>query len=60
MLRFACSPNGDRYEGEYRDGVRHGKGTLTKLDGTYEVREYRGGRRSGGSYRDPDEPVDFF
>ena len=48
------------YEGEYRDGVREGKGTLTKLDGTYEVREYTDGRRSGLSFRDPDEPEDFF
>ena len=36
-------PNGDRYEGEYRNGVRQGTGSYTYANGAKYVGEYKDG-----------------
>ena len=39
--------NGARYEGDWRDGKRHGKGVFTKPDGYRYEGEYRAGKAHG-------------
>ncbi len=34
VARYA---DGSRYEGEFREGLRHGRGSFSWADGTYEV-----------------------
>ena len=44
-------PDGTRYEGEYRNGKRHGQGILTMPDGT----RYEGAFRDGKPVDDGDD-----
>jgi len=40
-----------KYVGEFKDGLRHGQGTLTLIDGSKYVGEFKDGRRHGqGTY----------
>jgi hypothetical protein len=39
--------NGDKYEGEWKDGNTHGKGTFTWADGDKYVGEYKDGMKHG-------------
>ena len=46
--------NGKRYEGEFRDGKRHGHGTSTTADGSRYEGEFRDGKLHGhGTYTGP-------
>ncbi|HIC77131.1 MAG TPA: hypothetical protein EYO89_04605, partial [Candidatus Dadabacteria bacterium] len=49
-------PNeGEKYVGEFKDGMRHGKGTFTFPDGEKYVGEYKDGKRHGkGTCISPD------
>ena len=37
-------PNGDKYEGEWKNGLMHGKGTLIKNDGTKKEGIWKNGK----------------
>ncbi len=39
--------NGDRYEGEFVDGLFHGQGTIIFSDGSSYVGEYKDGKKNG-------------
>jgi hypothetical protein len=39
--------NGDRYEGEYRGGKKHGKGKLSRRDGSVTAGLWRAGKFKG-------------
>ena len=44
-------PNGEKYVGEFKEGVRHGQGTFTWSDGRKYVGEYKDGIPNGqGTY----------
>ena len=44
-------PNGDKYEGEWKNNKMHGQGTYTYADGEKYVGEYKDGQVNGqGSY----------
>ncbi len=43
------SENGEIYDGEFRDGVRHGSGTLTFEDGKKWVGYFRNGKLNGAA-----------
>ena len=48
-------PNGDKYAGEYKDGLPHGQGTYTKANGDKYVGEFKDGKWHGqGTYTFPD------
>ena len=36
-------PNGEKYEGEWKNGKKDGKGTFTKTDGTKYIGEFKRG-----------------
>ena len=40
-------PNGNKYEGEWKDGMMHGKGVLTDLDGNKYEGEWEKGEMHG-------------
>ena len=41
MKKTKFYPNGDKYVGEFKGGLRHGKGTLTYADGDEYVGEWK-------------------
>ena len=41
------SPDGDKYEGEWKDGKKHGQGTITLSSGTKYVGEWKDDQRTG-------------
>jgi hypothetical protein len=43
----STSPNGDKYDGEWRDDMRNGQGTATLHDGTRYVGEWLNDKRHG-------------
>lgn len=48
-------PNGEKYVGEFKDGLPNGQGTFTFPDGRKYVGEYKDGKRNGqGTYTYPD------
>jgi hypothetical protein len=48
-------PNGEKYEGEFRDGKANGQGTYTWPDGDRYVGEFRDGKANGqGTYTSAD------
>ena len=48
---FASGFKGDKYVGEYKDGLRNGQGTYTAANGNKYVGEYKDGKRNGqGTY----------
>ena len=51
-------PNGDVYVGEFRDGLRNGRGTYTHANGAVYVGEFRDGYLNGqGTLTFPDGDV---
>ena len=48
------SPRGGKYEGEHKDGKRHGQGKLTYPDGRKFVGEWKG-QKYVGEYKDGKE-----
>ena len=51
------SPRGGKYEGEYKDGKRHGQGKLTYPDGSNYVGEWKDGERWNGTLYDKEEKI---
>ena len=46
------SPRGGKYEGEYKDGKKHGQGTYIKPEGRKYVGEWKDGERWNGTLYD--------
>jgi len=53
------SPDGDKYEGEFKDGVKHGKGTETFPDGSKYEGEYKDGEMWNGTLYDKDGNIKY-
>ena len=47
FLTSCTKPNGTKYVGEYKDGKRHGQGTLTTPDGRKYEGEWKNGKKLG-------------
>ena len=45
-------PNGDKYEGEFKDGEKNGQGTFTFSDGSKYVGEFKDGKPWKGTMYD--------
>ena len=63
FLTSCTKPNGTKYVGEYKNGKRHGQGTLTTPDGRKYVGEYKDGKFHGQgtlTFRDGDKYVGVF
>jgi hypothetical protein len=45
-------PNNDRYEGEFVDNLKHGKGTYTYFDGKVKVGEWKDDKQVIGKEKD--------
>ena len=46
-----CNPDGDSYEGDYRNGTRHGKGRYNYADGGYYDGQWQDGNCVGRGKR---------
>ena len=52
--------NGNKYVGQWKDGVQHGKGTYTYLDGSKYVGEWKDGKMHGqGTLSYPDNGGEY-
>jgi hypothetical protein len=47
---FTCDVTGDRYEGEYRNGLKHGEGTYIWNNGDIFEGEYRNNKKVNGKF----------
>ena len=51
------SPRGGKYEGEFKDGKKHGQGTYIKTEGRKYVGEWKDGERWNGTLYDKEGKI---
>jgi hypothetical protein len=53
------SPNGYKYEGEWKDGLKNGQGTETYPDGRKWVGEWKDGKKGNGTEYDKNGNIQY-